>query len=104
PFADVELRARSLEVDPRGIAKARGYDMDGHRGFSVSFTKDLDSKIERGIRRKLQIGIDYDKLYDADVPRRPAEWSPGGHTNLEATLSFSRTMRRVKFAGSVRVR
>ena len=104
PFADLEVRARSLEIDPRGIAKARGYDMDGHRGFSVSLTKDLDSKIERGIRRKLQIGIDYDKLYDSDVPRRPAEWSPGGHANLEATLSSSRTMRRVKFAGSVRVR
>jgi aminopeptidase N len=104
PFADLEARFRSLAADPRGIARARGYDMDGHRGFRLSISKDLDSKIERGFRWKLLAGVDYDKLYDRATPRRPAEWSEGGHANLEGTLASSRNYRRVRWTGSVRLR
>lgn len=104
PFADLEARFRSLAADPRGIARVRGYDMDGHRGFRLSMSKDLDSKIERGFRWKLLVGVDYDKLYDRAVPRRPSEWSQGGYANLEGILASSRNYRRVRWAGSVRLR
>ncbi|HYQ95789.1 MAG TPA: M1 family metallopeptidase, partial [Candidatus Eisenbacteria bacterium] len=104
PFADFEARFRSLAADPREIARARGYDMDGHRGFRVSLSKDLDSKIEKGFRWKLQTGVDYDELHDRDTPRRPAEWSRGDYANLEGILSTSRKLRRVRWEGSVRLR
>src|SRR6185369_1290564 len=37
-------------------------------------------------------------------PRRPAEWSDGGFSNLEATLTGTRKYHRLKWGGSVRVR
>jgi len=104
PFADLEARVRSLAAEPRRIARARGYNMDGHRGFRLSMTEDLGSKIERGFRWTLQAGVDLDRLYDTGDPRRPAEWSPGGHANLEGTLSSTRKFHRVRWAGSVRLR
>ncbi len=103
-FFDLEGRLRSLAADPRGIARGRGYDMDGHQGWEISLRRDLGSKIERGFRWKLGVGADHDRLYDRRAPRRPHEWSDGGHSNLEADLSSSRTYRRAQWSGSVRVR
>ncbi len=103
-YADLEARVRSLSADPRRIARARGYDMDGHRGFRLSLTQDLGSKIERGLRWSLATGVDVDRLYDRETPRRPGEWSRGGYANLEATLSSSRKYHRVRWTGSVRLR
>ena len=104
PFADLEVRYRSLAADPRGILRARGYDMDGHRGFRVALSKALGSKSELGFRSTLATGVDADRLYDRDVPRRPAEWSNDGHANFEGSISFLRNFRRVRWTGSVRLR
>src|SRR6267378_889696 len=40
PFFDLEGRLRSLAADPRAVARARGYDLDGHRGYRISLSKD----------------------------------------------------------------
>jgi len=104
PFADLDARVRSLAAEPRRIARARGYDMDGHRGFRLSMTEDLGQKIERGFRWTLQAGVDLDRLYDPEAPRRRGEWSQGGHANLEGTLSSTRKFHRVRWTGSVRLR
>ncbi len=102
--ADLEARYRSLAADPRGILRARGYDMDGRRGFRLTLSKALGSKIERGFRSTLTTGVDADKLYDRDVPRRPAEWSDEAYANLEGSLSSLRNFHRVRWTGSVRLR
>jgi len=78
--------------------------MDGHDGYRVSLTKPLGSRIERGYRWTLSVGIDEDRLRDRGVPRRPGEWSNGGHGNLEAQLSAARNFRRVRWTGLVRLR
>ena len=103
-FGDLEARARSLAADPRRIFRARGYDLDGHRGFRLSVNQELGSRIERGFRSTLGAGVDLDRLYDREMPRRPVEWSSGGHPNLEATLSSKRKFHRVQWSGSLRLR
>jgi peptidase M1-like protein len=104
PFADFEARIRALSADPKGILRLRGYGTDGHDGYRVSLTKPLGSRIERGYRWTLSVGIDEDRLHDRGVPRRPSEWSNGGHGNLEAQLSAARNFRRVRWTGLVRLR
>lgn len=86
------------------VARVRAYDIDGHQGWAVSLEKDLGSRIERGFRWKAEVGVDQDRLFDAGVPRRPAEWSVGGHSNLGAAIAVSRTYRRVQWSGSARLR
>ncbi len=103
-FADLEARIRSLAAEPRRIARARAYDIDGHRGLKLSLTEALGSRIERGFRWAFQTGVDVDRLQDREAPRNPAEWSRGGHANLEATLSSTRKFHRVRWAGSIRLR
>jgi hypothetical protein len=44
-YGDFEARFRSVAADPRRVLRARGYDMDGHRGFRVSIAQELGSKI-----------------------------------------------------------
>ena len=104
PFVDLEARLRSLAADPRGIVRARGYDIDGHRGFGLSLTKDLGNKMEHGFRWALKAGVDYDNLCDVETPRRPEEWTGTGFGNVEGVLSSSRSYRRVKWTGSLRLR
>ena len=104
PFFDLEGRLRSLAADSRAIARARGYDLDGHQGYRISMSRDLGSKLERGFRWNLNVGLDYDKLRARDAPRRPEEWSPGGYPNVEGLLSSSRNYRYVRWTGSVRFR
>ena len=104
PFFDLEGRLRSLAADPRAIARAHAYELDGHRGIRASLAKDLGSKVERGFRWNLSVGLDYDRLRDRDAPRRPEEWSPGGFANLECVLSSSRKYRYARWTGSVRFR
>ncbi len=103
-FFDLEGRSRSLAADPRSVARGRVYDMDGHRGYSASLQRDLGSRIERGLRWRLNVGIDHDRLLDRDVPRRQAEWSDGGFSNLEAGLNASRAFRRAQMTVWLRVR
>jgi len=104
PYADLEARIRSVPSNPRGIASARGYDMDGHRGARVAYTQGLGRPVEVGFRWMAAVGVDVDRLYDRDQPRRPDEWSSGGYANLEGTLAGTRRFRRVQWAGSLRLR
>ena len=104
PFADFEGRFRALSADPKGIVRARAYNIDGHRGAQLLFSKALGSRIERGFRWTLAAGVDLDRLYDRAVPRRPSEWSDGGHGNLELQVSSTRNFRRVRWSGAMRLR
>jgi len=103
-YGDFEARLRSVAADPRRVLRARGYDMDGHRGFRASLAQDLGSKIERGYRSSLMLAVDEDRLYDRDAPRRPSEWSDGGSANLEAMVTSTRKFHRVRWTGSLRLR
>ncbi|HXF59228.1 MAG TPA: M1 family metallopeptidase, partial [Candidatus Saccharimonadales bacterium] len=103
-YGDFEARFRSVATDPRRVLRARGYDMDGHRGFRLSIAQELGSKIERGYRSALTLAVDEDRLYDRADPRRPAEWSDGAFGNLEATVTSKRKFHRVQWTGSLRVR
>jgi hypothetical protein len=103
-FGDLEARMRSVAADPRRIARARAYDIDGHRGVRLSLAQDLGSKIERGFRWSLNAGVDVDRLYQPAAPRRPLEWSRGGYGNLEATIASTRKFHRVRWTGSLRLR
>ena len=103
-FGDFEARVRSVGSDPRRILRARGYDMDGHRGFRLTLAQALGTRIERGFRTTVIAAVDEDRLYDREDPRRPAEWSDGGFANLEAMLTSTRKFHRVHWTGSLRAR
>jgi len=104
PFGELEARMRSVAADPRRILRAQGYDLDGHRGYRLSLAQDLGSKIERGFRWSFGAAVDLDRLYQPDAPRRPLEWSRGGYSNLEASLTSTRKFHRVRWSGSLRLR
>ncbi len=103
-FGDFEARVRSVGSDPRRILRARGYDMDGHRGFRLTLAQALGTRIERGFRTTVIAAVDEDRLYDREDPRRPAEWSDGGFANPEAMLTSTRKFHRVHWTGSLRAR
>jgi len=102
--ADLAARFRSIALDPRSTLETRGYDLDGHRGLRLRWRRDLAGRGDPAPRLSIEMGADTDRLIRPEVPRRPEEWSRGGHGNLEVALSGARPASWGKLAGTITVR